>query len=679
MKFYTSYLQTYFSGQVGLLLSAAVLQSVLAAAQAPYLLPNTPLRNAPSVPRTGTLPALTFSAAIAPATTGAIKLFGAQRRGLRATTATAAGSTVSLALTGGFFAGEPVSVSVPAAVRGTDGLAAQPQVLQFTTAVTGTGRGTFATGSSIAPNSGSSGQALADIDNDGDLDLLFPLGAGLGSATNQVAVRLNDGKGNFGGSTAVSVGPGGGLWAVTTADVDSDGDLDLLAAGGGSNAVSVRLNDGRGNFGGGSEVPVLVTAYYLTTADLDGDGDLDLVAYTNSAGQTVASIRLNQGNGAFANGSELAVPGGTGALTLGDVDSDGDLDLLTTGFTSGYVYTCLNQGNGTFSSPTPYLIANAPASVALADVDADGDLDLVVGCALGNTVQTRRNNGQGQFAATGSAVSVGNYPNHLRLTDLDSDGDLDLLTGNLYGGNVSVRLNTSGTFGGGSDVALGTNVYGLAIGDLDGDEDVDFVAGLEVARPLLRIGFNQGSPVGAPCAAADTTAAISPAGVVGLGCGQASGTLRVSSGVSSTAVYAWQYAPAGSTAWQAVAAGGSLATYQATQPGRYRVQITQGLCVAVSPATELRAEAPQALLIPNVFTPNGDQVNEAFELRLNSPRTFQLQIFNRWGQPVFSSNRYGDFWTGAGSSPGVYYYRGRYSTDCDGTEHLLKGIVTLVR
>ena len=621
---------------------------------------------------------LTFSSAVDQSTTSAIKVLSTQRRGLRPTAATVAGSTVSLTLAGSFFAGEPVSVSVPAAVRGTNGQAVRPQVLHFTTAVTGTGRGTFATGTNVAPNYGSSSPALADIDNDGDLDLLFALGGSLGVSSDLVAVRLNDGRGSFSGSTALSVSAGRGIGAVATADLDSDGDLDLLAYGGG-NTVFVRLNDGRGNFGGGSDVPVLVVASYLTTADLDGDGDLDMVVHTNSAGQTVASIRLNQGNGTFASGSELAVLGGTGALTLGDVDSDGDLDLLTTGFSSGFIYTCLNQGNGSFGGPAPYLIANNPASVALADVDADGDLDLLAGCARSNTVETRLNNGQGQFAATGSSVSVGNYPQYLLLTDLDSDGDLDVLTGNLYGGNVSVRFNTAGAFGGGSDVALGRNVQGLAIGDLDGDDDVDFVAGMEVASPLLRIGFNQGSPVVPPCAAADTTAAISPTGIVTLGCGQSSRTLRVSSSVGSTAVYAWQYAAAGSTVWQAVPTGGNLATHQITQPGRYRVRIVQGRCVAVSPATELRVEVPQALLVPNVFTPNGDQVNEVFDLRLNSPRTFQLRIFNRWGQPVFSSSRYGDFWTGAGSSPGVYYYHGRYATDCDSTEHILKGTITLIR
>jgi len=590
-----------------------------------------------------------------------------------------AGAHVSLALSGRFFAGEPVSLSVPNAVLGTNGQAAQAQNLRFMAAVSGPGRGTFTPGPDVPFALGTSNNVLADIDADGDLDLLVPQTVSSGYVSGTVAVRLNDGRGNFSGTATVSTARA--PYALAAADVDGDGDLDLLAACSPSNVVSVRLNDGRGNFGGGSDVPVLVTAFYLTTGDLDGDGDLDLVVHTNSAGQTVVSIRLNQGNGIFLGGSEVAVPGGTGALTLGDVDSDGDLDLLTTGFSSGYIYTCLNQGDGTFASAGSYLVGNAPAGVALADVDADGDLDLLVGCARSNTVETRLNNGQGQFAPTGPSVAVGNYPQELRLTDLDSDGDLDLLTLNLYGRSVSVRFNTQGRFAGGSDIVLGTsttnNLNGLAVGDLDGDEDVDFMVVVNDTRPFMRIEFNQG-PVVAPCTAADTTAAISPAGMVTSDCGQSAAALRVSSSVSSAVLYEWQFAPAGSSRWQALP-GGNLPAYQATQPGRYRVRIVQGQCVAISPATELRLTVPQPLLVPNVFTPNGDQVNEVFEFRLNSPRTFELRIFNRWGQQVFSSNRYGDFWTGAGASPGIYFYRGRYSTECDATEQELKGSVTLIR
>ncbi|RZL13821.1 MAG: hypothetical protein EOO62_07135 [Hymenobacter sp.] len=500
-----------------------------------------------------------------------------------------------------------------------------------------------------------------------------------------MAVRLNNGQGTFSAAPAVSVGTTTAPNELVMADVDGDGDLDLLAAC--NNVVSVRLNNGQGSFGSGPDVPVLVNATYLATGDLDADGDLDLLAYTHTNGQTVASIRLNQGNGTFVGGSELAVAGGSGALALGDVDSDGDLDLATAGFTSGYIYTCLNGGSGTFSPPTAYLLGNSPASVALADVDRDGDLDLVVGCARSNTVETRLNNGSGQFAAAGTSVAVSDYPDKLRLTDFDSDGDLDLLVGYGYSGNIGVRLNTGGVFGAGSDVGLSTtSTSGLAVGDLDGDLDIDFITSVPSAgtTSVVRIGFNQGAvaPVPLPgptCSAADTTVAITPAGVASVSCDQLPVVLSGHPSQPASARYEWQYAAAAGAPWQALATGNGQPTYLATQAGRYRLRTTQGSCVATSAATEVRPVAAPAYEVPNVFTPNHDHLNDAFELRLAGPRTFHLQIFNRWGREVFSTNQYGNFWTGSGAAAGVYYYYWRYSTDCDPVEHTLKGTVTLVQ
>jgi gliding motility-associated-like protein len=405
-------------------------------------------------------------------------------------------------------------------------------------------------------------------------------------------------------------------------------------------------------------------------ADLDGDGDLDVVLGT----QTAASVRLNQGNGTFAGGSELAITGGSEAYALGDVDGDGDVDLMTSSFSTGGIYTYLNQGNGRFGSPATYQLGKSPVGLALTDLDGDGDLDLLAGCAGINTVETRLNDGQGHFAATGSSVSVGNYPHYLKLVDLDSDSDLDLLTSNLYGGSVSVRFNTGGTFGGGTDVDLGKYSYSLTTGDVDGDNDIDFLTNITstTGASFLSIGFNQGPS----CMTADTTATLSPAGGIVLGCDQTPVGLSVAP--VAGARYEWQYAPAAGAAWQMLLTA-SQPTYQPTQAGRYRARLTRGDCVALTAAVEVRAIIATTYVVPNIFTPNGDGLNEEFALRLSAPRTSEVQIFNRWGREVFHTSQYGEFWTGAGSPVGVYYYVWRYSTDCDATEHTVRGIVTLAR
>ena len=673
--------------RVGLLAAGALLLARLASAQTATLLSATPRRNAPAASRTGPVQ-LTFSAGLDPATVGNIKVTSTQKRGVRATTASVNAGTVTLALPASapFGAGELVQVSVPATVRSTGGQPAGPLVYQFTAAVTGTGRGLFTTGiDNLAAGITASNQQLADIDGDGDLDLLLTPPAVNFFVPSTVLVRLNAGNGTFNPGPTIPVA--GAPNDIALADLDGDGDLDMLAscysnAAGNPITLSTRLNNGQGSFGGGADLPGLTSGgHLLSTADLDGDGDLDVVLSTNTAGQTAASVRFNQGNGTFAGGSELAITGGTGAFALGDIDGDGDADFMTTGFSTGGIYTCLNLGNGSFGSATTYQLGNYPASIALADIDGDGDLDLLGGCARPSTVETRLNDGQGHFAPTGSSVAVGDYPQFVRLADLDSDGDQDVLTGNLYGGSVSVRFNTNGTLGGGTEVALGKYTFGLQTGDLDGDNDIDFLTRVTPATgtDFLGIGFNQGPSInqGPSCAAADTTATLSPAGGLTLGCGQATATLEVAPVVAGT-TYEWQYAPGAGAAWQPLPAA-LVATYQPTQPGRYRVRLRRGGCVGTTAAVEVRAVSLQAYPVPNIFTPNGDNLNDVFALQLTAPRTFAMQIFNRWGREVFRTGQYGDFWTGAGSPEGVYYYLWHYSTDCDTTERTVRGTITLAR
>jgi|GEM_PF-1673878 len=62
------------------------------------------------------------------------------------------------------------------------------------------------------------------------------------------------------------------------------------------------------------------------------------------------------------------------------------------------------------------------------------------------------------------------------------------------------------------------------------------------------------------------------------------------------------------------------------------------------------------LFIPNIFTPDGDGVNEEFYIR-NLPANSGLEINDRWGQSIFSSPNYSNDWDAKGMPDGVYYYK----------------------
>ena len=68
------------------------------------------------------------------------------------------------------------------------------------------------------------------------------------------------------------------------------------------------------------------------------------------------------------------------------------------------------------------------------------------------------------------------------------------------------------------------------------------------------------------------------------------------------------------------------------------------------------------LNVPNIITPNNDNLNDVFVLPV-SQRGGKLEIFNRWGNKVQEFNNYQNTWAGAGQPDGVYYY---YITDAGG-------------
>lgn len=88
--------------------------------------------------------------------------------------------------------------------------------------------------------------------------------------------------------------------------------------------------------------------------------------------------------------------------------------------------------------------------------------------------------------------------------------------------------------------------------------------------------------------------------------------------------------------------------------GGYVLQIRDALgCVKSYP---ISIGVDTNLFIPNIFTPNGDGVNDLFYIR-NLPSDANLVITNRWGNEVFSTSAYQNDWDGGTTADGVYYFR----------------------
>ena len=111
--------------------------------------------------------------------------------------------------------------------------------------------------------------------------------------------------------------------------------------------------------------------------------------------------------------------------------------------------------------------------------------------------------------------------------------------------------------------------------------------------------------------------------------------------------------------------------YTIKEPGLYWVQIS-GLCNNYTDS--LIVDYRQCnIIVPNVFTPNGDAINEYFVIEGLQEDIYQLQVFNRWGQIVYQNKDYDNEWNAPKINTGVYYYVLRSDTE------LYKGLIYVIK
>ncbi len=249
--------------------------------------------------------------------------------------------------------------------------------------------------------------SLADMDNDGDLDLLAS------SDWGPTHLRLNSGRGFF---TAGFDYAWHASYPLQPADLDNDGDLDLLSYDPDQNSsiddtIVTQLNNGHGEFSAGAKLPVPYGLIAITTADLDRDGDPDLVtslALLQSTTNAVL-IRLNDGTGRFSGGADYPTDLSSFAMT-GDVEGDGDVDILITEY-RGVVQILLNDGAGSFTPGSAATMFYASWPTFMADLDGDGDLDMYMTNQLADVISIRLNESVTGLPEAATAASFTLAPN----------------------------------------------------------------------------------------------------------------------------------------------------------------------------------------------------------------------------------------------------------------------------
>jgi hypothetical protein len=362
------------------------------------------------------------------------------------------------------------------------------------------------------PASGGSGVMFAEVDNDSDPD--YYLTNNLESNSDRSDFFFDNTNGSVFAELAATRGiddKDGGSHGAVWADLDNDGDYDLVNGTTWDNATpstgnpapnDVFENDGLGAFTSNTAAAIAATAIEtigITAFDMDGDGDLDLFGVPSQNGtigvNEAFKNELVEGGGAFAFsphvGGVLSTWVAMEGVTDTDYDGDGDIDILAAN-RNGEFAILDNDGAGVFTSilPSTLGITNlALQGITSADVDNDGDLDLLLTGNGSSSLYLR--GGGGNYVKQHDFSNIEGFMGGF--ADVDNDGYQDLI----FAGDEKVLMNDgTGTFVPGQSVPVSeiNDPRAIAFADIEGDGDLDFAISARNSRSwLVRNDFDAGN------------------------------------------------------------------------------------------------------------------------------------------------------------------------------------------
>jgi gliding motility-associated-like protein len=183
--------------------------------------------------------------------------------------------------------------------------------------------------------------------------------------------------------------------------------------------------------------------------------------------------------------------------------------------------------------------------------------------------------------------------------------------------------------------------------------------------------YTNSSPCLLPVDTAFTTITVNQIPAVELGSNRivCSGEQVILSAGTPNAQYLWS-------------TGDTTASIAVNTAGVYTVQVRNGSCLSTD-SVQIDFSAAGTTYTPlNVFTPNGDGINDVFTFGTLPAYGYELEVFSRWGNSLYRSNNAAQGWdgsvNGAAAEDGVYYWRLR-TVDCLGNATAQAGFVTLLR
>jgi len=259
---------------------------------------------------------------------------------------------------------------------------------------------------------------------------------------------------------------------VCAADIDDDGDMDVLSASWESDEVAWYENtDGQGNFTK-YIIASQTDAHHVCTADFDNDGDLDVI-YSSVIDNTVAWCENTDGQGDFGAPQPITISGnGVHEVFPADFNGDGNMDFIVTYYLSREVAWYENDGLGNFvEQPIPG-DAEGVHTIYTADLDNDGDMDALSASMEGSLFWYKNTDGEGDFELQPPISSGTEAIYAISASDMDGDGDIDVLA-SVEGATLLVLFENDGLGNFNEVLQIPTPYWVMSIHPVDFDDDGD--------------------------------------------------------------------------------------------------------------------------------------------------------------------------------------------------------------
>lgn len=295
-----------------------------------------------------------------------------------------------------------------------------------------------------------------DLNNDGFVDLV------LASKERDTIIQLymNDGKGFFTRSNNLfSITENSNpLWnfGITINDFNKDNLLDIATADA-WRGVNIYLNTKNNGFVWAQAllVPEVNEVKGIDSADVDSNGTIDLVfGGHNGVPDRGDRIYLNDGRGYFADSGQKIGSDVTWKTIFGDLNNDGNIDYVSVNrYREKTAKIHVNNGTGLFEQiiDIPTTETDDSYDINLADLNKDGLLDIVIANSLdtqkGTTSKIFLNTGDFNFELKNDTLGEANVETKdISIIDLDKDGNSDIVLGNFNNSNTMFINDGAGNF-----------------------------------------------------------------------------------------------------------------------------------------------------------------------------------------------------------------------------------------